>query len=397
MTSSLPQLSRALLALALGLGGLLLSAVPAGALGAWGIESPAPGTRLAGPQPVTVVAFVDHASAEEIQRVEVRFTWRGQPVGVVRRLDLLDAREVQPGLIRSRYSGQLDPMSASWFEFRAVPNGYYQLHARVQYAVQGVNQEASPWSTGSELVFDVPPPATTADASLVDPAARSVAVSWKPVGTDMADFTRYIIERAGTDGVWRVVEVTSDPSASRFTDTAPADGEYRYRVTVHRAGADDERASQPADTRAVHVRPDAEPEPEPDPDGAGAEPPDGGEGPGGEPPAEGEGGEAAPPRSSSWRPWVFPTRPPRPGPRQPPAQPRAAPPPADSTFEEYLDYGEQEWEVTERQVVREAPPGGGSTLTVFNQELQPEQVLVPVAGGLVLIMLGAHVVRFLNP
>jgi hypothetical protein len=36
-------------------------------------------------------------------------------------------------------------------------------------------------------------------------------------------------------------------------------------------------------------------------------------------------------------------------------------------------------------------------ITIFRRELAVEDVLVPVAGGLVFILSAAHVARFLNP
>jgi hypothetical protein len=395
MRVTLTRGSRAGLAIALACGALLWNAAPAWSLAGWGIERPGAGARLASSEPVQVVAYVDHAPWEDVQRLEVRFVRGGEPAGVVRRLDPLDSREIAPGLQRSRFAAQLAPLSAAWFEFRPAPNGHYGLQARVQYAVQGAHQEPSPWSDGHGLVIDVPPPRPAATAAVTDPTARTVVVSWEAVGADMSDFLRYAVERAGADGAYQTVHESADGAAQRFTDNVPADGDYRYRVTAYRAGADGgERSSPSGETSVVSVHPGAEPAPD---HGGGSEPGDGAAG-GSDDATGGDPGQAQAGSGTSWRPLQFPSRQPRPAPRAPQASgPRTAP--EDSTFSETLDYGEwpEEWEVSERQVVREAgaPPEGG-TLTVFSTELELERVLVPIAGGLVLVMFGAHLARFLR-
>jgi hypothetical protein len=383
---------RAAAAVGLAGGWLIGLPAPAGAVSNWGVEQPAEGTRLSAHESVPVVAYVEHSGAETVERLDARFARNGEWVGSIRRLDSRGATETSPGLFRSRFDGELDPLSSAWFGFEPMPNGAYTLHVRAHYRVRDFDQRPTPWSEGHRLVIDAPPPPTIADASLTDPANRNVAIAWRPVGEQVPDFTRYTIERAAADGPYTILHETTHASASELTDMVPADGTYRYRITVHRRGAfTEERSSTPAETRSVSVRPDAQAAPPPDLDGdaprSAVDSPEGEAGRGGG--SVVRRGVFSPPRTQSG-----PARPPRIGGEDPRTAPRA---PGDDTFEEALDYGEwpEEWEVSERGAAR--GPADSGMITIFRRELAMEDVLVPVAGGLVLILSAAHVARFLNP
>ena len=83
-----------------------------------------------------------------------------------------------------------------------------------------------------------------------------------------------------------------------------------------------------------------------------------------------------------------------------PTRPRIqAPIDANQTYKGPLDYGVEAKEVTERVPVKVAKGGGvqdGGVLEVVDRSVDPQRILPAVAGGLILVLSAAHVVRFLN-
>lgn len=360
---------------------LVVLAAPASAAAAWGVEQPAEGARLNVPDPVTVVAFVDPHPSERVEEVEARFVRDGTVVGRRRSLQFASSEETGPGQRRTRWTGELDPLASQWLAGEPMPNGHYELEARAHLSVQDVPQEPTPWE-GHEVIIDVDPPATRAEARVLDDEAREVELRWEPVA--LPDLTRYLVERAAHgEEFTEIAEVAADAEPV-VTETLPGDGVYHYRVRVLRSAADHgERRSEWSEHASVTI---GGPEPEE------SEP---SEEPGGEGEAEG-GATGAPPL-------VEPER--APAPEQPTAR---GTPQTEGRYAPTLDYGElpspepvpepetvpppPAAEGAEPHPLAAAAPESRSTLHI-ERELVPERVLVPIAAGLVLTVGSCHLWR----
>jgi hypothetical protein len=419
LLASIPSLRRALralchsaAALVLAAGVLALAVQPAHAVNAHGIESPAAGEKVAGP--VTVTAFVEAHRFEEVESVQLRLMRGGSPVGAPRGMGHAGGERSGD---RSRWTTSLDPMASWATDGRPMPNGTYAFQVRVT-ATNPAGEEVTRWD-GHDVVLDVAPPATSAQARVIDPTTRSVEISWDP--TTVPDFTRYTVQRRGDGEDWADIATMTTPSTTRFVDVVPQPGAWAYRVIVGRVGGAGGERTSTSNEHVTSVDGPAAPEPnqplpgDPPPEGGsapGQAPGEGegsGDGAGGDGVSEGEGtagdGTGGSGRRFGQRPGMG-TAPAIgsntvPGIAAPSGQPPStAPPqygPGTDVFEGQLPYDvdfDEEVEVTERRTIVE--PGErieGGTLAIHERELQLEQVLPPLAGGLLLFVVAGHVLR----
>lgn len=407
-----------LLTLALALGWLVAVAAPARAVAEWGVEQPGPGGTVTGS--THVQAFARSVKGEQVDGMRVRFrAVGGGQSGQTRSLSFTDRREEGAGTQRSTWARPFDPLSSGWHGGAAVPNGRYVVEAQAVSSVESVDfgdelRRESGWR-GHQITVDAPPPPTSASARVTDAEAGAVEVSW--TAASVPDFRRYVVQRASAGGGFTDVHTATDAAAVSYADRVDGDGDYRYRVRVVRAGASGEResVSEPAAVAVQGSPPEGDSEEGPDGgDGEG----DGGSGGGG---ASGSPGRADSPRlstrtegGSGSEPSDDDVRAPRtaPGPGVDDDFER----PSGDVFDETLDYDtaqgqppraadrEQDREQDGRDGEDEPVPRGQASgperggLTVWNgRELGSREVLVPVAAGLVLILGGLHVRRFLNP
>jgi hypothetical protein len=413
--------ARGLLAVVLALAWVLAAALPATAASST-LVAPGAGAVISSAAPFAIRADATAGAFETVDGVEVRLA----SLPNTRAMDHTggDRRGT------SSWSATLNPMNA-WASPGGgpLPNGSYTLEVRVRYLVAGAPRPPTDWR-GHAIVLDVPPPATTVTASVVEVTARTVSVSWQPVS--LPDFQRYVVQRAaGTGSYTDIAEVTS-AGTTRFLDAAPSHGEWRYRVVVARASASGGSKTATSEPATVSFAPPppppapiptpTEPEPgQPDPTEPGTpdptepgepgepgdseppvDPPGGTENPDAPPAGDGQdgtaGGGGAPssngpvpgtPAARSAIPSIVTA--PEPQPRRAPAV--AAP--GDTTFEEFLDF-DLEQEITERHVVVEPDEPVRTqtgTLAIFERELDQERVLVPIAGGLLLMVTAGHLLR----
>lgn len=406
---------------------VVTSAAPAHAVAEWGVEQPASGSTVTGATHVR--AFARAVKGEQVDGMRVRFrSADGGSSGQTRDLSFTGL-EQNAGTERSTWARPFDPLASDWHGGAVMPNGRYVVETQAVSSVESIDfgnelRRESDWR-GHQITVDAPPPPTSVSAQVTDPQAGTVQVNW--TASVVPDFRRYVVQRASAGGDFTDVHTTDDSAAASHTDRVDGDGEYRYRVRVVRAGAEGEResASEPA---AVTVQ-------DPASEGGDGEDPDGGDsadeededGDPGDAGASGSPGSADPPQLS--------TR--SEGPSGPDAsdatrEPRTAAgpgvdddfePPSGDVFEERLDYdvaeggrapqaGGQAPQAAEQEqtprdgrdgeqepMPREQASGAeGSRLTIWDgRELNSQEVLVPVATGLVLILGGLHLRRFLNP
>jgi hypothetical protein len=401
---AVPRLSRVFLAAALALSWLLAAGGPAHAVESCRIESPSAGARVQGATTITVGVRANRF--QQVDSVQVWLLRGGQQVGPIRGTG--HAGGSRSGG-ESRWTTPLDPM-ASWAAGGGpMANGPYTVQARVTWTAPMAGQQTTT-CPGHDVIVDAAPPATSVSAQVIDADARSVEVSWTPV--DLPDFRRYVVQRAGADGGWADVATLGTASTTRFVDAAPEPGVWRYRVAVVRAGGDGgDRRTESAE-RSVEIdepapsdpdTPTAEPRDPSEESTPGATPsPDDGEGDGdgsgeGDGSAGASGGSAAPPTRPAGRASVPRVRSSSPAP--PVAQ--APPPPSVSSpgsdvFEETLTYPDPEpVEVVEETAppVRRGEALEGGSLAIYDRELALEELLPPLAGGLLLFVVAGHVLR----
>lgn len=389
LSHPMPRVLRAALAVALACTWLVMGAMPADAAIDWGVQSPGPGERVTGS--FTLTAFVDTFRDNRAEAVRARFRKGEQPVGAVRNLQRQSESEQGPGVVRSTWATSMSPES--------LANGMYTVEVSV---VNAVHRDGSPWR-GHEIAIDAPPVAKLETVRVADAQARKVEVRW--VRSGAPDMRRYVVQRAKAGGNFTDVHTAGAGDSTVHTDVVPEDGEYRYRVKAVRAGADGGDREAVSEPRSVTVTPTASGRPENnDGDNSGPlapRPSDGSDG--SEDP--GEAGEGAQRRSGG-------ASAPRLSPRNrngggnearqgQASAPDVAGPNPNSQFRQELDYGvelpEFEREVTERVAAADDAVRDGGTLTVYDRDLQTDQFLVPVATGLVFVLGGLHIRRFLQP
>lgn len=410
----------ALLALTLAFGWLLVSAVPARAVTDWGVEQPGSGAAVS--EATYVRAYARSVEGEQVDGMRVRFLADGGgQSGQVRDLSFTGGQRQDAGTQRSTWGRPFDPLASDWHGGAPMPNGHYTVEAQAVSSVESVDfddelHRESDWR-GHRITVDAPPPPTSVNARVADAEAGTVEVSWS--ASSVPDFRRYVVQRATAGGGFSDVHTAQDAGAVSYTDTVGGDGEYRYRVRVVRAGATGERTSM-SDPAPVSVQ--ASPDEDESPNGEGGDGADGedaGESAGGSDEPGVTSGSADPPQLSTRT-----EEPSSSGSQDDTRAPRTAPgpgvgddfePPSGDVFEENLDYdtpegqrpqaAEQEEDEGGRGGGRGQPtaqgqarePEGGQLTVLNGRELNSQEVLVPVAAGLVLTLGGMHVRRFLNP
>lgn len=381
------------------------------AVESWMLTAPGAGTTITAP--VGITASATGGPDEQIERVEARLVPGSQPRRVAGQIVRLDYVEGPTAGGTSRWVTSMDPL-ASWGSGGGpLPNGPYQLEVR---AVSGTG--ATGWH-GHDVLVDAPPPATSVR---VTPTPEGVAVSWGAVR--LPDFTRYTLQRSVEGASWTDVVSLPEPDRTTHVDTAqPADGtappagSVRYRVLVARASATGGERTSESEPATVEVAEGvATPAPSASAPSASASP---------SPvsPSPSPSASAVPSPSPSTSGPLVPSGPRR---AQPPAVrrgfaviPPAAPSPPPAALvappgqvalpEEIVDSalgtipvqpsdGERADESEEPETVAaiaDEDPGG--TLTVIGgREVALQSVLPPLAGGLVLVLSAAHVLRFRN-
>jgi hypothetical protein len=284
-----------------------------------------------------------------------------------------------------RFEGVIDPYDLAWLGGGVAPNGTY--HVQYQWeetTVDGPDEDDKPdstqrgdWQSHRFTLDAAPAPQPPPVATAVKPGSKKVEVTW-PLNA-APDVTSYTVERKAAGGEWKVVAKDLAPDTADIADKVKRYGGFRYRVTVARSAADPKAAphtlvSTPSTkVKVAALEQDEEqeeserPEPLVDRD-ALANLPHLTPGP-------------ADSSTSGSVPGAI-----------------AAPPGANLTYEGPLDYGVEPRTVTERVPVDIAKGGAGSndTLTVVDSDFDEQRVLPPLAGGLILIVSAAHVLRYLN-
>lgn len=364
---------------------------PAGAAEV-GVTAPAADARIDGTFDVRVRVQPDEG--EIIQQVEATLTGPTERV-----VDLV--QDPDPAADGSQtWAGRIDPTAGGTPPEEALSNGPYRIAVR---AVPLVGDPGEAAVVAVQLVVPPPPRVLTAIPGEAD--ATAVELSWDPVS--LPDFVAYRIERRphDVDGPWTVVHDLPDERADRVVDAVGEPGAYRYRLLVVRedgAGGELAATSQPQGVRADPAdpgtflvppepapRPSATPTPTTEPDGAA-----------GVPPAPTAAPTAAPPPRINAPVTVGPPAPPAP---PAPVAPPLSPPPAvvpfdDGVFEDLLPFEATE---SERIVVDtdttflDGAVREGGTLAVLTEEPQDRGVVTAGAVGLLLVVIGAHVRRFL--
>lgn len=421
-------------------GWLLVAAAGAGAVepGDYRVTDPPAGGQITGP--IVFVATVDSGPLEQVEVVEMRLLRNGSRVGPVRAMDYAGG-ERNAGT--SRWERGLNPLSSWTADGEAMPNGPYQVEIRVISQAPG-QRETTNWA-GHTVNVRVAPPATTVSARVVSREARTVEVSWEPV--PLPDFRRYVVQRAPEQGGFTTVAELTSSNADSTVDVVPDHGTWRYRVQVVRASGNGGELSSTSAEQQIEVPEPAPPNPtnpgdtlpgEDDPDdGSGddaGDDPDGGSGDdsGDGVPAPGDGDQDVPGtdepgddgqagdeqadedddaaagrqefgvrRGRGTSPSIRSREVPAISTPDGGGESSAPPPevdPGQQMFEEVLPYDQQPQDRQVTEVERELVDHGGTreggTLAIYDRELMTEEVLQPVAAGLLLFVLAGHVLRF---
>lgn len=296
--------------------------------------------------------------------------------------------------------GGIDPYGLHWLPKPGVArNGQYTLEFRaVVVDTEGQPDENAPrreWRR-YEFRLDAPPPSTSAPGMAVaDAAAKRISVAWQ--AHPVPDLSYYTVERQHDGGKWTVANAKVDPKQTQIDDTVPKYGSYRYRVTAVRPagdGSDEMRATVSPPSGTLQVVPPGSPPP------AGSSADDGSDTTAGDDDtttSDGSSGTSAPPPLSSSG--STNTNPSLSSQDESAGAPDVAGPPEgfEDTYRGPLDYNVEQREVTERVPVEVAQGAGeDSTLTVLDRAIDQQRVLPPVAGGLILVVSAAHVLRYLH-
>ena len=446
MTASL--LSRAVrccLAAAFALSWMALAGAPAAAaVTRVYVNSPKADAVLA--KPALLEVLVDRTASPEEETVEIHtrlFDAKGKAVSkktlslIPDKKPLKPRDDQPPGSDRLRFTGAIDPYNLAWLPKGGVaPNAQYQLQYREIVRFGDAVREGD-WKTYSFWLNAVPPEPLPPSAQVVDAAAKRMQVAWGP--NPAPDLVGYTLERSHDGGEWEVAQAEIAPDVTSVKDTVARYGSYRYRVVASRPAArppepeeenpseapvdegepgtaaeaseapeeeeEEEEKQEPPELRssvsprsiAVEIGAPAAPAPRGlSGSGSGSGTGDGtGDGSGDGTGSAGTGsvpqfpGTAGGTGSSSGQSVAQPFDPQTPN--------ISAPPGFEDTFKGPLSFGAPPREVTERVPVEIAKGGtGDDTLTVLNRAIDQERVLPPVAGGLILVMSAAHVLRYLN-
>ena len=426
MPAILARLVRTCLAVAMTLSWLLLAGLPASAAvqpGGVGVETPAAGAVLT--QGVNLRIYVDRTRPpqgtpkEELQVRTRILDGEGKQVGDtdpkdsedgVLFLDLISqTKPDDTGTQRLTFAGVIDPYSLAWAGDGVIaPNGGYTLQYQCMASYGG--GDYSPcnnmdWQSQGFTIDAAPPAQSAPAAALTDAEKKTVDVSWE--ANAAPDLVGYTVERRLADEEWKVVAEGLKPKVTVLNDQVPKYGTYAYRVTAARtAGTQPEKEDDPQELRvttspeseALAVQPDAPETPDPDPEPTdGSDKGDGkGDGDNDDGDGDGDGGGSGAAQNPAISGFPGTTSFDTPGGST--RSPITAPPGFDETFRGPLDYGVEPREVTERVPVEIAEGGKGrdSTIAVQDRYVDESRVLPPLAGGLILVVSAAHVLRFLN-
>ena len=283
----------------------------------------------------------------------------------------------------------IDPYDLVWFGGGVAFNGTYQLQYQWETTVDGPDEGNKPdpesaqrgdWQTHRFTLDAAPPTQDPPVATAAKPGSHKVAVTWP--ANSAPDVTSYTVERKAAGGEWKVIAKDLAADKVEVDDKVKSYGSFRYRVTVARQAADPKAAphtmaSAPsAKVKVAALEPEDEEEESEKP----------------EPLVDRESLADLPHLTPA------PLVPSTSGASSIPGPVSAAPDGANLTYEGPLDYGVKPRTVTERVPVDIAKGGAGGddTLTVVNSTFDEERVLPPLAGGLILIVSAAHVLRYLN-
>jgi hypothetical protein len=295
-----------------------------------------------------------------------------------------------------RFGETIDPYALAWADGLVAPNGRYILRYWTISRWNGDRQQQE-WQP-FEFRLSAPPPAQEEPLlAVADAQAKTTRVAWRHNAAP--DIASYTIERQLADGEWRVAKSNVKPSkdgANAMTDTVPRYGTYRYRITALRPAGDGSGqllgttspASAPLEVTASDTSQPGDPAGGDDTGG------DDGTGDGGDGDGDGTGSSPSFPSNSGGT-----STSPGFGTDTEPFNPSvAAPEDFDDTYRGPLDFGVEPQSVTERVPVDIAKGGSSSdsTLEVLDRAIDQERVLPPVAGGLILVISAAHVLRYLN-
>ena len=361
---------------ALAVAWLAASALPARAeVTEWGVQTPRNDAVVIETQ--ELVVYVNRTASPDDERVEVHTRMldeAGEPLSeetVALELTEQIASD-PPGNDQLRYTGTIDPNEFAWLDGAIAPNGRYTLQVQLRMRTGEFEREPSQWRDHL-LRLDAPAhPAGAVTAKIRKAEAKRVKVAWEP--SPSPDLSHYILERRVDGGPWSVAQDNLDPTLTSTLDEVEDFGDYRYRVIAVRPSGDGSGEVRTAESPAS---PTVEIEPEPEPP----------------PPAPTDAPDVQRPGDST-------SSGAGPVAQQAPSSPRArAPADANQIYKGPLDYGVEPTEVTERVPVRVAKGGGtqeGGVLQVVDRSIDRQRVLPAVAGGLILVLSAAHVVRFLN-
>lgn len=423
--SAASTVARIALAVATALSWLLVAGPASAFVTRATVESPKAGAVLR--QAKDLIVAVERAGPEETVRVRTRLLYGGtpaapnpeptptegsdtaaeddaaqqqQPAGPepvsdkIIRLAFIEAVENEggPGQVM-RFGGVIDPYRLEWLpEPGVAANGQYTL----EYQARGSNDLE--WQR-YEFRIDAPPPATSAPGiAVTDAEAKRLSIAWQ--AHPVPDLSHYVVERSHNGGDWVVAAAQVEPSETQIDDTVSKYGSYRYRVTAVRPagdGSDEVRTAVSPGSEPVTLAAADEGDTTTGDSGNGNDGDDPGTGsgtrPGGDDTSSGNGTAVPPPlpsTGSSTNPGLS---------SQTVDTPQMSPPRGfQDTYKGPLDYGVEQKEVTERVPVDVAQGGAGSdsTLKVLDRAVDQSRVLPPVAGGLILVVSAAHVLRYLN-
>jgi hypothetical protein len=345
-------------------GWLIIAAVPATAVVNWDVTNPGPDALVEGPLDLAVV--VDAAEGEQVQAVAIRFVRDGSPFGAS---GLLSYRAGPLTAGRSGWGSRLDPTRSWALGGQPMPNGLYDVQTQAKI-LTSAGEQWTEWR-GHPIALQVPPPATI--STLRSAGGGQIEVSWRQI--QLPDFVRYDVERSADGVSWAVVASMASPDTTRLVD-APPPGMWRYRTRVVRS---DGQGGQLTTVSA--------------PAGIDGLPP---HAPGGDSSQPAMVGAAAADDASGAVPL---TRPPSPaagsdthlapGAWKPPAL--TSPHPPSDTYHRTLPYPKTRQQAVRAEAAAEEREAGANAISVTPSPLHDRQLLLPVAGGLLLMILAAHV------
>ncbi|MGH8902207.1 MAG: hypothetical protein ACRDYA_11130 [Egibacteraceae bacterium] len=364
MTRLLHSVAVAMSTFGLACGWLIAAAAPAVADVDWGLTSPGSETLIG--ESLNLAVFVEVPESEQVQGVAVRFLRDGWPFGET---GMLSYRAGPLSAGRSDWGSRLNPNTSWVLGGQAMPNGLYDVQTRAKLFTSA-GERWTEWR-GHPIALQIPPPATA--LTVRSAGDGQTEVGWRQV--QLPDFVRYDVERSA-DGVnWVVVASTARPDTTRITDSPPP-GMWRYRTRVVRSdGQGGQLSTVSAAVEIVGL-------PVPAPRGG--------------PPQPAAVGRAATDEASGTV--VLPGAPSFPARSaaspEPPASRPGAPalPLPDDTYRRTLPYPKVGRQATQAQAAggNEREPGPATTLVVQSR-LRDRQLLLPVAGGLLLMITAAHV------